>query len=228
MSGQQAGSFTQLEEIDVDFRVSGLPHAVVKEAEHLRVQELVKKVENHLHREALHVDLQQINVYNPFSESSKELICELGNVELFELCVTIFFNGIKELCTALADKCLNDSESRREFTKLRLDALSVPNYVMEKGPNHGARHVKTEAQKEYHMAWNTWKRCCKNVDSQGELFTGIHDRFLRDPVYRESQLAIGWTEQKCKEWDELAKRRSYVQTHSRAKEMIPRTMVSSI
>ena len=43
------------------------------------------------------------------------------------------------------------------------------------------------------------------VDSQGEKFTGIHDRFLRDPVYRESQLAVGWSEQKCKEWDELAK-----------------------
>ena len=36
------------------------------------------------------------------------------------------------------------------------------------------------------------------------IFAGIHDRFLRDPVYRESQLAIGWTEQKCKECDELA------------------------
>ena len=45
----------------------------------------------------------------------------------------------------------------------------------------------------------------KKVDSQGEHFTGIHDRFLRDPVYRESQLAIGWTEQKCKEWDAFAK-----------------------
>ena len=30
-------------EYDIDFRVSGLSHAVVKEAEHLRVQELVKK-----------------------------------------------------------------------------------------------------------------------------------------------------------------------------------------
>ena len=36
-------------------------------------------------------------------------------------------------------------------------------------------------------------------------FTRIHDQFLRDPVYCESQLAIGWSEQKCKEWDELAK-----------------------
>ena len=31
------------------------------------------------------------------------------------------------------------------------------------------------------MAWNAWKRCCKKVDSQGEHFTVIHDRFLRDP-----------------------------------------------
>ena len=45
----------------------------------------------------------------------------------------------------------------------------------------------------------------KKVDSEGEHFTGIHDRFLRDPVYRESQLAIRWSEQKCKEWDALAK-----------------------
>ena len=29
-------------------------------------------------------------------------------------------------------------------------------------------------------------------------------RFLRDSVYRESHLEIGWTEQKCKEWDEYA------------------------
>ena len=53
-------------------------------------------------------------------------------------------------------------------------------------------------------AWNAWKRCCKNVDIQGGHFTGIHDRFLRDRVYRESQLLVGWTEHKCKEMDELA------------------------
>ena len=71
--------------------------------------------------------------------------------------------------------------------------------------------------KEYHLAWNAWKRCCKKVDSQGEHVTSIHDRLLRDPVYRESQLAIGWTEQKCKEWDELAKRRLYMSIYSRGK-----------
>ena len=40
VGGQQS---TQFEEIDIDFRVPGLSHAVVKEAENFRVQELVKK-----------------------------------------------------------------------------------------------------------------------------------------------------------------------------------------
>ena len=119
--------------------------------------------------------------------------------------LTVFFIGIKELCTALADNAWLTANPEESLTnKLRLDALSIPNYVIKKGPTHGARHGKTEVQREYHLAWNAWKRCCQKVDSQGEHFTGIPDRFLRDPVYRHSQLAIGFTEQKCKEWDELA------------------------
>ena len=72
--------------IHTKLRVS---HAVVKEAENFRVRELVKKIESHPHREALHADLHQNNVYNPFSTNSKAMIRELGNVELFELCETI-------------------------------------------------------------------------------------------------------------------------------------------
>ena len=52
----------QKEEHKIDFRVTGLSHSTVKEAEHLRVQELVQRIENHPHREALHADLQQNNV----------------------------------------------------------------------------------------------------------------------------------------------------------------------
>ena len=88
-SGQSVGLFTQCEEIDIDFRVSGLPHAVVKQAENFRVRELVKKIESHPHREALQADLQPNNVYNPFSDDSKAMIREMANVELFELCETI-------------------------------------------------------------------------------------------------------------------------------------------
>ena len=61
---------------------------------------------------------------------------------------------------------------------------------------------------------------------KGEHFEGIHDRFLRDPVYRESQLAIGWSEQKCKEWDELAKEDHTYNLTPEEKKKTPRTMVS--
>ena len=71
-------------EHEIDFRVLGLSHAFVKEAEHLRFEKLVKKIESHPHHEALHADLQQNNVDNPFSKNSKEMIRQLGNVELFE------------------------------------------------------------------------------------------------------------------------------------------------
>ena len=66
VSEQPTGLFTQLEEIEIDFRVSGLPHAVVKQAENFRVHQLVKKIESHPHREALQAELQQNKVYNPF------------------------------------------------------------------------------------------------------------------------------------------------------------------
>ena len=46
---EQSELFTQREEIDIDFRVSGLPHAVVKQAENFRVRESVKKIESHPH-----------------------------------------------------------------------------------------------------------------------------------------------------------------------------------
>ena len=71
MSGQPTRLFIQLEEVDIDFRVSGLPHAVVQQAENIRVRELVKKIESHFHRRALQADLQQDNAYHPLSDESK-------------------------------------------------------------------------------------------------------------------------------------------------------------
>ena len=78
--------------------------------------------------------------------------------------------------------------------------LSIPNYVIKKERPHGARHGKTEAQKEHFIAHNARKRRIK------KNFSGIHDRFQKDLRYRDSQLRIGWTEEKCIEMDELAQK----------------------
>ena len=93
--GQPTRSSTPFDEVDIDFRVSGLPHAVVKQA----------------HRQALQDDLQQNNACNPFSVKSKKMIKDMGNVELFELCKTIPKVQCKE-CPSLL-------ESRHRLLHLR-------------------------------------------------------------------------------------------------------------
>ena len=64
--------------------------------------------------------------------------------------------------------------------------------------DHGARHGKTDAQKEHFIAHNTRRRCLK------KKFEGIHDRILKDSTFRDSQLKIGWTKETCIAMDKLA------------------------
>ena len=69
----------------------------MKQAENSRVRELVKKIEDHPHRQDLQADLQQSNAYDPFSEKkSKKMIKDMGNVELFELFETDLKTQCKE------------------------------------------------------------------------------------------------------------------------------------
>ena len=76
---------TVLNEVNIDFRIPGLPHSVVKHAQSTSVRELIQKIENHPDRHALQQDLRQNKAYNPFSPESKRMIQDVGNVELFEL-----------------------------------------------------------------------------------------------------------------------------------------------
>ena len=79
---------SMLNEIDIDFRIPGLSHSVVKQTENSLVRELVKQIENLPHRQDLQTDLQQNNAYKLLTEKSKKMIQDMGNVELFELCET--------------------------------------------------------------------------------------------------------------------------------------------
>ena len=79
----------------------------------------------------------------------------MGNVELFELCETfpevqcshclLYWNQGIVYCTC--GHLLVESESSQKSSKLRLDALSIPHYVIKKVRLQGARHGKTEEQK---------------------------------------------------------------------------------
>ena len=189
-SEQSISWFTQREEIDIDFRVSGLPRAVVKQAENFRVLELGKKIESHPHRQAFQDDLQLNNAYNPFSDELKAVIRELGKVELFELCEKnpkvqcseCFLQWNQGIVYCTCGHLLVESDSSQHFHQWRLDAFSIQNYVIKRGQPRGAHHSQTEAQKKRFIAHNARRRSLK------KKFEGIHDRFQRYPTYRDSQL----------------------------------------
>ena len=139
---------TMLNKVNMDFRIPGLPHSVVKHAQSTNVRELIQKIENHPDRHALQQDLRQNQAYNPFSPESKKMIQEVSKIELFELLET----DSKTQCTA----CLSywnvgivhctcghflqkETEANRKFVKHTMDLLSLPEYVIKKGRPHGHR-----------------------------------------------------------------------------------------
>ena len=67
------------------FNIPGLPHSTVKQLHGASVREMIQKIENHPNRHALQRDLQQSQSFNPFSQESKEMVHEVGNIELCEL-----------------------------------------------------------------------------------------------------------------------------------------------
>ena len=138
---------TMLNEVNMDFRIPGLPHSVVKHAESSRVHELVKKIENHPDRRALQLDLQQNKAYNPFSAKSKQMMQDVGNVELFELfetdpktqCKAYLSYWSEGIVYCTCGHLLKETVDNRSFIVYTLDLLSKPEYVIKKGRPHGHR-----------------------------------------------------------------------------------------
>ena len=196
------------------FRIHGLPHSEVGQAEEGRVRHLVDKIEAHPHKEDLQADLRQENVCNPFSENSKKNIYDLGNVEHFQLCdmvskvqcsycLSYWAQGILYCTWGL---CLNITEEVRKLKQGRFDALSISNWIIRMKSVHGARHGKSEEQIYYYQSFKAWKRCRTKTDESGIHFSGVRERFLKDATYHKSQQKLGWTEATCKEMDDLAQK----------------------
>ena len=132
----------------------------------------------------------------------------MGNVELFELCETnpkvqckeclLYWN--KGIVYYTCGHLLKESEASRGPIQCTLYLLSIQNYVIKQGRPHGHRFGKTKEQKDYHIPHSLRKRCIKRNCE------GIHDRFLKDPVFRESQLEHDRTEEVCIQMDKDAQK----------------------
>ena len=161
-------------EADMDFRIPGLPHSVVKYAQSTSVRELIQKVENHPDRHALQQDLRQNQSCNPFSPESKHMIQDVGDIELCELLET---------------------EPKTEC-KACLSYWHIGIVYCTCGRPHGHRYGMP-GDKEYTA--NQLKKKCKKRD-----FRVVHDRFQRDREFRVRMIANHRDEELCRRWDALA------------------------
>ena len=192
-----------------DSRIHGMSHSEVQEAEQNRVHELIYKIESRPHQGDLPEDLKQTKVFNPFSENSKTLIRETGNVEYFELCESD--SQVQCLCLSYRAKWIvyylwdllgsHWLDASNEYNKIW---HHVDRGLRDEGVGYGARDGKSAEQLFYHKSFNAWNRCRRHKDVSGEYFAGILDRFQRDPVFRASQELMNWTEDLCKKMDEKA------------------------
>ena len=139
---------------------------------------------------------------------------------------TVFFIVIKKLCTALADNAwltANPEESVTNYDWVH----SIPNYVIKKGPTHGARHGKTEIQKR--VPTTRLEMRGRDAVIKSTLKVNILQVFTID--FSEIQFVVNHNSQsdgqnrRAKSLINL-QRRPYISSHSRGKENIPSTMVS--
>ena len=65
-----------LNEVDVDFRIPGLPYSVVKHAQSTSVRQLIQKIENHPDRHGLQQDLRQNQACKPFSPDARSTLTD--------------------------------------------------------------------------------------------------------------------------------------------------------
>ena len=165
-------------EADVDFRIPGPPHSVVKYAQSTSVRQLIQKIENHPDRHALQKDLRQNQSFNPFSPESKQMIRDVGNIELCELletepktqCTACFsYWNIGILHCTCGQFLHKERGANQQFINYAMDLLSILEYVIKKGRPHGHRYGKNPGDKEYQTANQLKKRCKKKYSKESMI-----------------------------------------------------------
>ena len=180
-----------INEENIDFNIPRLLHSAVKRLHSASVRELIQRIENHPQRPALQSDLQQHRAFNPFSKESKEIIHEVGNIELCELLIWNPKHSAKYACrtgtsassTARAVYFLRKgTEENKKFIQYTMDLLSIPNYYIKNRRPHGHHHGKKPRDHEDYIANSLKKKC------QKRNFLGIDDRFIRDEKFRKKHV----------------------------------------
>ena len=192
------------DEEKIDFNIPGAPNSMVKRSHGVNIQNLIQKIENHPQRQALQSDLQQHRQFNPLNKESRDVTKAVGNTELCEIldvepksqcraCLAYWDVGIV-YCTC-GHFLRDDATENKKYIKSVLDLCSIPIFYIRKGRVHGHRYGKKEGCKEFHTAKQLQKRCRK------KQYENIHDRFIRDTLFRKTMIELGRSEEVILEMD---------------------------
>ena len=124
--------------------------------------------------------IQQSQSFNPFSQESKQMIHEVGNIELCELldmepkrsAKYVYHTGTSASSTARAGTSC-EKEQRRIRNSFNTQWISFLFLTIKKRRPHGHRYGKKPGDREYYIAIHS-------EEVQKENFLGIHDRFIRE------------------------------------------------
>ena len=120
-----------------------------------KVKQLIEKFENHQHKESFCQDLSQTQKINKLSKESEDLIAEMNNTEIFELCE----NSSEQQCTdcntyweisivfCSCGRKTTSSQRPKEFEKNNNDVSSILGYLITENSSRGAKHGPSEQQK---------------------------------------------------------------------------------
>ena len=180
--------------------IPGIPLSVVEQQDtnrQIKVKKLIEKFEKHQHKESFIQDVSQTQKINKFSKESQELIADMNNTEIFELCEnsskkqspiakpTGKFALYVGSCGRNAKK---SSQRPKEFEKNNRDVSSIPCYVIKKNSSRGAKHGPSERQRMYFQAKQMLKKARQGKHGRHPT---ILSRWYASESYRHSLNAGG-------------------------------------
>ena len=204
----------------VDYSILGVPLSAVEQQDPHRkdkVKKLIEKFENP-NKESFLQHFKQTKEINEFSKKAQDLIADMNNTEIFELCETSSkqqcpdFNLHGELGIVYwkSGRCLRISRSGKEVDKSNNDVVSIPRCVIKKNDKRGARRGPSERQRIYYKAKEILH---KAVQLKYGEHSSVFARWHSDYKYRHSLTRIGWTEQDIMVYDRInLENHSYVAT----------------
>ena len=167
-------------EADMDFRIAGLPHSVVKHAQRFSVRQLIQKIENQPDRHALQQDLRKVKHLSHIVQNQNKLFrmwvtsnyvnCARWNPKRSAHRVLTYWNMVSSFerarisCTEKQRSIGNSSTLRWTFFQsLCVSSRREDLMDTDMGKSQDTKNI-----------WLTNRK--RNAKRE---FQGIHDRFLR-------------------------------------------------